>query len=83
MGRLLRFLISGSCKKKPGISREMPSGATPCCSDLSSGGVVTLLHSIILDVQISDLRLLQKKPGISREVLGSEHVWTESNSAQI
>jgi len=30
-----------------------------------------------------DLRLLQKKPGISREVLGSEHVWTESNSAQI
>jgi len=23
MGRLLRFLISGSCKKKPGISREV------------------------------------------------------------
>jgi len=24
---------------------QMPLGATPYCSDLSSGGVVTLLHS--------------------------------------
>jgi len=41
--------------QKTGSSREMPSGATPYCSDLSSGGVVTLLHSIILDVQIKGL----------------------------